>query len=109
MEIGDTPQLFFDTELLTAQEGMQIHMHRPTPTGRQLIVADQPWENVRFWAYNSVVDNGTHVLYAPYMLASGLHSSLDASDIVADRLYYYIINAGDPAHPLPAGQTQTYT
>eukprot|EP01046_Picozoa_sp_COSAG06_P058730 COSAG06_NODE_11897_length_1450_cov_1.500370_2_plen_147_part_00 len=46
-----------------------------------------PWEDIRFWAYNSLVDNGTHIL-----------------------LYYYVISTGDPAmHPPPPGVTQTYT
>eukprot|EP01052_Picozoa_sp_SAG31_P019760 SAG31_NODE_1455_length_8278_cov_2.514366_6_plen_706_part_00 len=85
--IGSAPQLFFDDELLAISTNLRIQLHRPMRVGnKQLIVPDQPWENIRFWAYNSLVDNGTHIL-----------------------LYYYVISTGDPHHPAPAGSTQAYT
>ena len=92
--------------MLAESSNLTIKLHRPVPAAAsstssssaaggagsrsrpQLIVSDQPWEDIRFWAYNSLVDNGTHIL-----------------------LYYYVISTGDPAlHPAPPpGVTQTYT
>ena len=93
ISIGSSPQLFFDMELVAESRNLTIQLHRPAPVAandekqqHKLVISDRPWEDIRIWAYNSLVDNGTHIL-----------------------LYYYVISTGDPLHPAPPGATQTYT
>ena len=54
--------LFFDTMDLAQSQGVGVRVHEPTERSEFALVYDEPWENVRSFGYNSVLDNGTHVL-----------------------------------------------
>ena len=58
----DETQLFVDMALVASSSGAEVRLHRPVEAEGRVLVSDEPWENIRSWAYNSVVDNGTHVL-----------------------------------------------
>ena len=57
-----TKHYFFDEEDIAAKEGVEIRLHRPRETEAFAVRYDSPWENLRTFGYNSVIDNGTHVL-----------------------------------------------
>jgi hypothetical protein len=65
-----TKHLFLDNEQISEHQGVEIRLHRPTEHQNSFALTyDEPWENLRSFGYNSVVDNGTHVLIY-YMLKS---------------------------------------
>ena len=66
-------QLFFDDQLLEEASGVDIQMHPielsaevdEAGFGEELgpvLVPEHPWEGGRIGPYNSIVDNGTHIL-----------------------------------------------
>ena len=54
--------LFFDMEDIESSSGVGVRVHPPREREAFAITYDEPWENVRSFGYNSVLDNGTHVL-----------------------------------------------
>lgn len=62
-------QLFLDTEQISASAGVELRLHRPYEEQGFAMQYDEPWENLRSFGYNSVLDNGTHVLLY-YMIKS---------------------------------------
>ena len=54
--------LFFDMEDIESSAGVGVRVHPPREREAFAITYDEPWENVRSFGYNSVLDNGTHVL-----------------------------------------------
>jgi hypothetical protein len=55
---------FFDRLEINESDsvGVDIKLHRPSEGPDFAMTYDEPWENQRSFGYNSVVDNGTHVL-----------------------------------------------
>ena len=62
MRRGGGKQLFFDTDGLAEYKGVTVSVHEPHERDDFAVIYEEPWENVRSFGYNSVVDNGTHVL-----------------------------------------------
>eukprot|EP01046_Picozoa_sp_COSAG06_P028146 COSAG06_NODE_2520_length_6728_cov_2.725449_3_plen_98_part_00 len=54
--------LFFDMEDIAESAGVGVKVHAPREREAFAMTYDEPWENVRSFGYNSVLDNGTHVL-----------------------------------------------
>jgi hypothetical protein len=66
--VAGVHQLFLDEYIISSKRNVSVALHRPIErTNKQVILSDQPWENWRIWAYNSVVDNGTHILMYYYL------------------------------------------
>ena len=54
--------LFFDYQWVTSRRnGTQIVLHRPVEKDElPILYSSLEFENLRYWGYASVVDNGTH-------------------------------------------------
>lgn len=53
---------FFDRFEIADSAAVYNKLHRPTEAPEFAMTYDEPWENLRSFGYNSVVDNGTHIL-----------------------------------------------
>ena len=92
--------LFFDTDGLAAHSGVEIRVHEPHERDDFAMVYEEPWENVRSFGYNSVVDNGTHVLI--YYVRRWILLLLRDSLATCRGLYLYVELCGSQVDYLPA-------